>query len=79
MSITKKPTRILVIRAGQLGDTVFASSIIKPLLNHFGESTVIDWVAKAGMGKVPKEADYASIKNWKPEVGSATIEEAPKA
>ena len=42
----------MVIRAGQLGDTVFATSIIKPLLNHFGENTVIDWVAKAGMGNI---------------------------
>lgn len=45
-------TRILVIRAGQLGDTVFASSIIEPLRNHFGENTVIDWVAKAGIGNL---------------------------
>lgn len=44
--------RILVIRAGQLGDTVCAASIIKPLLSHFGENVVIDWVAKAGIGKV---------------------------
>jgi len=48
----KKNIRILVIRAGQLGDTVFAASIIKPLLNHFGENTIIDWVAKAGMGNI---------------------------
>ena len=45
-------TRILVIRAGQLGDTVCAASIIKPLLAHFGENTVIDWVAKAGIGNI---------------------------
>ncbi len=52
MSATKKPVRILVIRAGQLGDTVFASSIINPLRNHFGDDTVIDWVAKSGMGRL---------------------------
>lgn len=47
-----KRTRVLVIRAGQLGDTVCAASIINPLLAHFGENTVIDWVAKAGIGKI---------------------------
>ena len=52
MSATKKPVRILVIRAGQLGDTVFASSIINPLRNHFGDDTIIDWVAKSGMGRL---------------------------
>ena len=45
-------TRILVIRAGQLGDTVFAASVINPLIAHFGEDTIIDWVAKEGIGKV---------------------------
>lgn len=44
--------RILVIRAGQLGDTVCASSIIEPLRHRFGESVCIDWVAKAGIGRV---------------------------
>ena len=52
MSEISQPIRILVIRAGQLGDTVFAASILKPLRNHFGENTVIDWVAKSGMGKI---------------------------
>lgn len=46
--------RILVIRAGQLGDTVCAASIIEPLLSHFGENTIIDWVAKEGIGNVFK-------------------------
>ena len=49
---TQNPTRILVIRAGQLGDTVCAASIIEPLRSHFGKSVVIDWVAKAGIGKI---------------------------
>jgi ADP-heptose:LPS heptosyltransferase len=44
--------RVLVIRAGQLGDTVCASSIIEPLRHMYGESVVIDWVAKAGMGRI---------------------------
>ncbi len=48
----KKAIRVLVIRAGQLGDTVFAASIINPLRSHFGENVVIDWVAKEGIGKV---------------------------
>ena len=52
MSEISQPIRILVIRAGQLGDTVFAASIIKPLRNHFGDDTVIDWVAKSGMGNI---------------------------
>ena len=48
----KTPIRVLVIRAGQLGDTVCAASIINPLRSHFGENTIIDWVAKAGIGKI---------------------------
>jgi len=50
------PTRILVIRAGALGDTAYASSIIEPLRRTYGEgngeNVVIDWVAKAGIGKI---------------------------
>jgi len=50
------PTRILVIRAGALGDTAYASSIIEPLRYAYGnkerENVVIDWVAKAGIGKI---------------------------
>ena len=45
-------SRILVIRAGQLGDTVCASSIIEPLRHRYGESVTIDWVAKAGIGRL---------------------------
>jgi ADP-heptose:LPS heptosyltransferase len=44
--------RVLVIRAGQLGDTVCASSIIEPLRHMFGETVIIDWVAKAGIGRI---------------------------
>ncbi len=69
MSEIHPPIRILVIRAGQLGDTVFAASIIKPLRNHFGEDTIIDWVAKAGMGKIfdkdPRVNRIFSIKSRK--------------
>ena len=46
------PTKVLVIRAGQLGDTVCASSIIEPLRHQFGEDTVIDWVGKTGIARV---------------------------
>ena len=50
------PTRILVIRAGALGDTAYASSIIEPLRyaygNKDGKNVVIEWVAKAGIGKI---------------------------
>ena len=49
------PTRILVIRAGALGDTAYASSIIEPLRRTYGENTIIDWVAKAGIGKLFSE------------------------
>ncbi|WP_455210733.1 glycosyltransferase family 9 protein [Kaarinaea lacus] len=45
-------SRVLVIRAGQLGDTVCASSIIEPLRHRFGDSITIDWVAKSGIGRV---------------------------
>lgn len=46
------PARVLVIRAGQLGDTVCASSIIEPLRHMFGSALEIDWVAKAGIGRI---------------------------
>jgi len=49
------PNRILVIRAGQLGDTAYASSIIEPLRHHFGDNVVIDWAAKAGIGNIFRE------------------------
>ena len=49
METITKGQRILVIRAGQLGDTVFATSIIRPLRAAFGPDTVIHWVAKRGM------------------------------
>ncbi len=50
--MTKTATRVLVIRAGQLGDTVCASSLIEPLRHHYGDDVLIDWVAKAGIGQV---------------------------
>ena len=44
--------RILVIRAGALGDTAYASSIIEPLRRLYGNDVCIDWVAKSGIGKL---------------------------
>lgn len=44
--------RILVMRAGQLGDTVFATSLIEPLRCHFGSNTSIDLVVKRGVGSL---------------------------
>lgn len=42
--------RILIIRAGALGDTAYATSIIEPLRQSYGKMVLIDWVAKSGMG-----------------------------
>ncbi|WP_394153138.1 glycosyltransferase family 9 protein [Vibrio maritimus] len=36
--------KILVIRAGALGDTIFATAVIDCLRKHFGEDTRIDWL-----------------------------------
>ncbi len=44
--------KVLVIRAGALGDTAYASSIIEPLRHQYGSDVIIDWVAKAGIGKL---------------------------
>ncbi len=46
--------RILVIRAGALGDTAYSSSIIEPLRHTYGETVTIDWAAKSGMGSLFK-------------------------
>ncbi len=67
MSETPPSTRILVIRAGALGDTVCATSIIEPLRIEFGEDVEIEWVAKAGMGALfaadPRIAKVHELKN----------------
>lgn len=36
--------RILVIRAGALGDTIFATAAIDCLRKHFSEDASIDWL-----------------------------------
>jgi ADP-heptose:LPS heptosyltransferase len=38
--------RVLVIRAGALGDTVFSSSILPVLDEQFGEDLVVEWAGK---------------------------------
>ena len=40
---------MLVIRAGQVGDTAYASSIIEPLRTHYGPGVTIDWLGKTGI------------------------------
>ena len=48
----QRPFKVLVIRAGALGDTAYASSIIEPLRHQYGNDVIIDWVAKSGIGKL---------------------------
>lgn len=42
-------TRVLVMRAGLLGDTVFSTSILEPLRRTYGEKCEIDFVLRKGM------------------------------
>ena len=42
-------SRILVIRAGRLGDTLWATAVIEPLRAHFGKGVEIDFVVMANM------------------------------
>jgi ADP-heptose:LPS heptosyltransferase len=37
--------RILIIRCGAIGDTIFSTAIIDALRTHFGKGLIIDWVA----------------------------------
>lgn len=50
--VPNPPFRVLVIRAGALGDTAYASSIIEPLRYLYGPDLTIDWVASTGIGKI---------------------------
>lgn len=52
MILPEKVRKILIIRAGQLGDTVWATSIIEPLRKHFGPDIRIHWAAKSGIGNI---------------------------
>ncbi len=49
MNTTAQNVRVLILRAGQLGDTIFASSVIQPLQDMYGPSVVIDLLVKSGM------------------------------
>ena len=52
MILPEKIEKILIIRAGQLGDTVWATSIIEPLRKQFGDRIRIHWAAKTGIGNL---------------------------
>jgi len=41
--------RILLIRAGLLGDTIGAYSVVPILKKHFGNDIAIDWIVRSGM------------------------------
>ncbi len=47
--MNKKKPRILIIRCGLLGDTVDSTVIVKPLISHYGEDLMIDWVTKPNL------------------------------
>jgi len=49
MSMRTSAKRVLVLRAGMLGDTVFATSLFEPLRASFGPDCRIDLVLKQGM------------------------------
>jgi heptosyltransferase-2 len=44
------PPRVLVLRVGKLGDTIFMSSILPPLIKVFGSKLEIDVVVGKGLG-----------------------------
>ncbi len=44
------PKRALIIRAGRLGDTIWATTVIEPIRAFLGEQTRIDIIVKRGMG-----------------------------
>ena len=45
----KQNKKVLVIRCGLLGDTIDATSVIKPLIELYGSSVEIYWVSKPGI------------------------------
>ena len=45
----KQKKRLLIIRCGLLGDTVDATSVIEPLISHFGNDIEINWVSRPGV------------------------------
>lgn len=44
--MNKKVPRILIIRCGLLGDTIDSTAIVEPLVEHYGNELVIEWVTK---------------------------------
>lgn len=48
----KQNKKILIIRCGLLGDTVDATSVIDPLLEHYGNEVDIHWVTKPGISEL---------------------------
>ena len=44
--------RVLLIRAGRLGDTVWATTVIEPIRAFLGEDTRFDIIVARGMGKL---------------------------
>ena len=51
----KQNKKILIIRCGLLGDTVDATSVVDPLLEHYGNEVDIHWVTKPGISKLFSE------------------------
>ena len=45
----KQNKKVLIIRCGLLGDTIDATSVIKPLIELYGPSVEIYWVSKPGI------------------------------
>ena len=48
----KKKRRVLIIRCGLLGDTIDSTAVVKPLVEHYGDSVEIDWVTKPNLEKL---------------------------
>ncbi len=49
MTTSEQKVRVLILRAGQLGDTIFASCAIESLRELYGPSVEIDLIVKSGM------------------------------
>ena len=54
----KQNKKVLVIRCGLLGDTIDATSVIKPLIELYGQSVDIFWVSKPGICELFKFDSY---------------------
>ena len=44
--MNKKKPRILIIRCGQLGDTIDSTAVVNPLIDYYGDGLEIDWITK---------------------------------